>query len=156
MARNGAKWQLLLESRARGRTVKIAAQESGYSLRQASRIVGTTEFQEALQQRLDAMAEEDRAAFGDHRRAALNLANLAMTKLADVLRGSGPDVVLERAARTAMAHARQLFPSPEVADLEDQLRGIEADVRDALALQEGGGRPDLYAVPAAPDRPAAR
>jgi hypothetical protein len=153
MARNGAKWLALLEARARGRSVKDSAAASGYSLRQASRIVGTEEFQEALAERLDALAEEDRNAYSDHRRAALGLANLAMTKLADVLRGTAPDAVLERAARTALTHARDLFPGPEVADLEDQLRGLEADVRDALAEQEGGGR-HLYAVPAAPDWPS--
>src|SRR5215207_4997309 len=135
MARNGAKWLLLLESRARGRTVKVAAQEAGYSLRQASRIVGTDEFQEALAERLDQQAEEDRAAFSEHRRGALNLANLAMIKLGDVLRSTAPDAVMERAARTALAHARQLYPSPELTDVEDQLRGLEADVRDALAEQ---------------------
>ncbi|SRR6266545_1010856 len=154
MARNGAKWLLLLEGRARGRTVKQAAEEAGYSLRQASRIVGTDEFQAELRKLLERQADEDRNAYSEHRRAALGLANLAITKLADVLRSTAPETVVERAARTALVHARELFPSPELLDVEEQLRVLE-DAQAQLLGDGGGGRRGLYVVPEAEDWPPA-
>jgi hypothetical protein len=138
VARNGAKWQLLLEARARGRTVKQAAQDSGYSLRQASRIVGDDDFQQQLRQVLEQQAEQDRAAFVEHRRAALGVAGRALVKLNQLLSSNVPPAVEERAARTVLDHARQLFPSPDALDLEDQIRQLE-EAQAQLRGDRGGG-----------------
>jgi hypothetical protein len=142
MARNGGKWRMFLEERARGRTIRQAAQAAGYSQRQGERICADPDFRQQLARRLDEVAAEDRAAYAEHRRAALAVANASLLKLQQLLSSTGtPPAVEERTARTALTHLRRLFPGPEYADLETELRQLE----EAQQQLRAGGR-HLYAV----------
>jgi hypothetical protein len=96
MAANAGKRRVLLEQRARGRTIRQAAAAAGYHERTAERIVATPEFQADLQQLLNALAEEDRSRYAQHRRAALGVAGRALLKLEEILTSTAPPQVIER------------------------------------------------------------
>jgi hypothetical protein len=148
MPGNVGKRRVLLEHRAMGRTIKQAAQAAGYHERTAERIVATPQFQADLRKLVDQLADEQRNGYLEHRRNVLLLGNQALLTAQSLLASAATPAVQERAARTVLEHLRQLFPSPDEIDVEDQLRQLEQEVHAKL---RGGGERHLWSVPEAPD-----
>jgi hypothetical protein len=138
MARNGAKWQRLVEARARGKSWPDAAKDAGYSPRHAVRLASEDEFKAAVAGRIRELRDDDQAAFLEHRRKALALAEHAMAKQIELMQGGAmvPAAVVERAARSVQEHARALWPSMDQAELEQAVAELEAMVR---VLTAGSG-----------------
>jgi ferredoxin-NADP reductase len=130
MARNSAKWLRLVESRSRGKSWPDAAREAGYSLRHAVRLGAEQEFKEALAARVRELRDDDRAAFLEHRRRALRVAEAALAKQVELMQGGQvPAAVLERVCRSIQDHARALWPSMDQAELEQAVAELEGMVR---------------------------
>jgi hypothetical protein len=106
---NEGKRRIFVAERAKGRTIKEAAEKAGLSEGQGERLSADPQVKARVERLLEEMTDEDRRARLEARRDASRAAKFALRRLIDLAQGSGGPAV--QAGKALLEHDRQLWPT---------------------------------------------